>query len=138
VRGFQIKTPRMKLRGLAVLVLFLVLPAMLKAQPWADNYSRAGRSALTPPEGFEPYSGPDHFDYVSLSRSYGIYLSSGEVIVTFRGDGQPPETVRIRFAGSNRQSPPVAEDPLPGVIHYYIGNDPRLWRTDVHRFQHVR
>ena len=136
--GFQIKAPRMRLRGLLVLILILAFPVLLKAQPWADNYSRAGRSALTPPEGFEQYSGPDHIDYVSNSRGYGVYLSSSEVKVIFSGDGQPPETVRICFAGSNRQSPPVAEEPLPGVVHYYIGNDPKLWRTDVHRFQRVR
>jgi beta-propeller repeat-containing protein len=138
VPGFQIEILRMKFRGLLVLILFLVFPVLLKAQPWADSYSRAGRRGLTLPQGFEQYSGPDRIDYVSSSRGYRVYLSSGEVRVTFRGDGQPPETVRIRFAGSNQQSPPEAEDPLPGVIHYYVGNDPRFWRADVHRFQRVR
>ena len=94
VPGFQVNTPRMKLRGLLVLILFVAFPVLLKAQPWADNYSRAGRSALAPPEGFERYSGPDHIDYVSLSPGYEIYLSSGEVRVTFSGDGQPPEIAK--------------------------------------------
>ncbi len=138
LRGFQIDFLRMKRRPALVLILLFSFPVLLSAQPWADTYERAGGNALTPPAGFEKYSGPEQVDYVSVAPGYVVYLSSGEVKIAFSGDGRPPEIVRIHFAGSNSQSRAAAEDPLPGVIHYYIGNDPRLWRTDVRRFHRLR
>ena len=93
------------------------------------------------PMGFEKYVGQSNVDFVAQSPGYSVYLSRGEVIVSFgsrAGESVPPELVRISFAGTNKQSQASAEDPLPGVIHYYIGNDPSLWRTNVQRFRRVR
>src|SRR4029077_15698988 len=93
------------------------------------------------PMGFEKYVGQSNTYFVAQSRDYSVYLSSSEVILTFNssaGQSMAPEQVRVRFARANRQVRASAEDPLPGVIHYYIGNDPSQWRTDVQRFRRIR
>ena len=137
MRGFQVSTVRIKFLPRLALILFIAFPTVLTAQPWAENYDRSARNLLRHPAGFEKYSGPGQSDYVSVSLGYSVYLSPGEVILAFSGDTRPPEMVRIRFTGANPQSRPSAEEPLPGVTHYYIGNDPKLWRTDVQRFRRI-
>jgi beta-propeller repeat-containing protein len=138
LRGFQIKTLPIRLPLGLILIFLLGFPITGAAQPWAQDYDRPGKSALARPGGFEKYSGPGQFDYFSLSPGYSVYLSSSEATLAFTGGDQPPEIVRIRFAGAHRLTQPDAEDPLPGVTHYYTGDDPKLWRTDVHRFRRIR
>ena len=137
MRGFQGSAGRIKFLPRLALILFIAFPTVLTAQPWAENYDRSARNLLRHPAGFEKYSGPGQSDYVSVSLGYSVYLSPGEVMLAFSGDTRPPEMVRIRFSGANPQSRPSAEEPLPGVTHYYIGNDPKLWRTDVQRFRRI-
>ena len=137
MRGFQVSAGRTKFLPMFALILFIAFPIVLTAQPWAGNYDRSARNLLRHPAGFEKYRGPGQSDYVSVSLGYSVYLSPGEVMLAFSGDTRPPEMVRIRFTGANPQSRPSAEEPLPGVTHYYIGNDPKLWRTDVQRFRRI-
>ena len=121
------------------LFLFLLgFSTFLQAQPWAQGHDRPANTHLALPAGFEKYAGSPGIDYVSRSLGYSVYLSSGEVTLHLNGRDASPETVRIRFMGAGRHSQPSAEEPLPGVIHYYLGDDPKLWRTDVQRFHRIR
>ncbi len=43
----------------------------------------------------------------------------------------PSATLRIAFAGANPAPTLAAEDALPGVANYLIGNDPAQWQTNV-------
>src|SRR5687767_13677468 len=36
------------------------------------------------------------------------------------------------------QVQPVAEERLPGVVHYFVGRDPRYWHTNVPTYGRVR
>jgi hypothetical protein len=46
--------------------------------------------------------------------------------------------VRLVFEGGARSLEPRGVDPLPGVQHYYLGNDPSGWRTNARAFAAVR
>ncbi len=46
--------------------------------------------------------------------------------------------VRMRLAGANAQANVSALDELPGKSNYFIGNDPRRWRTNVANFARVK
>src|SRR5215472_11381704 len=50
--------------------------------------------------------------------------------------GESPIVVTLEYA--NPHARPEALDPLPGVSNYYLGNDPKKWRTDVPHFARVR
>jgi hypothetical protein len=104
MRGFQVSAGRIKFLPRLALILFIVFPTVLTAQPWAENYDRSARNLLRHPVGFEKYSGPGQSDYVSVSLGYSVYLSPGEVMLAFSGDTRPPEMVRIRFTGRTRKA----------------------------------
>jgi uncharacterized repeat protein (TIGR01451 family) len=66
----------------------------------------------------------------------GLRPESGEKRV------EPPApvraTVRMRLDGADPTVEPEGLDPLPGVSHYYIGDDPRQWVTSVPAYGQVR
>ncbi|MCJ7588221.1 MAG: SBBP repeat-containing protein [Candidatus Aminicenantes bacterium] len=45
-----------------------------------------------------------------------------------------PSSVRLHFAGANPNTQVVGQDQLPGIINYFLGEDPASWRTDVPTF----
>ena len=44
---------------------------------------------------------------------------------------QSPQVVRMRLAGGNAKARVIGLDELPGRNNYFIGNDPKKWRTNV-------
>src|SRR5258708_905836 len=55
------------------------------------------------------------------------------------GAAQAPArvTVRQRWVGANSHPHVVGMDPIAATSHYFIGNDPRQWRTNVPLFNKV-
>jgi len=49
-----------------------------------------------------------------------------------------PDLVRLRLVGANPVAKAVGEAQLPGRSNYFIGNDPRKWRTNVPTYAKVR
>ncbi len=58
----------------------------------------------------------------------------------FEAISQPVENavIRLRPVGSNPEPRITGEDKLPGVSNYFIGNDPRKWRTNVEAYAKVK
>ncbi len=58
----------------------------------------------------------------------------------FEAISQPGENavIRLRPVGSNPEPRITGEDKLPGVSNYFIGNDPRKWRTNVEAYAKVK
>src|SRR6266403_72175 len=46
--------------------------------------------------------------------------------------------LRMRFEGSNPKAQIAGLDVMPGRVNYFIGNDPKKWRTDVRTFSRVK
>jgi hypothetical protein len=46
----------------------------------------------------------------------------------------PPSFVRLHFVGANPNAQVIGQGPLPGIVNYYLGDDPAGWRTDVPTF----
>lgn len=42
-----------------------------------------------------------------------------------------PAVLRLRFEGANPDTHVVGEEQLPGIVNYFIGNDPAKWRTNI-------
>ncbi|HYJ88611.1 MAG TPA: SBBP repeat-containing protein, partial [Pyrinomonadaceae bacterium] len=49
-----------------------------------------------------------------------------------------PRVLRMGIVGGDKSALAVGTDKLPGKVNYFIGRDPRLWRTDVSTFERVR
>ena len=43
----------------------------------------------------------------------------------------PPSVVRLRFEGANLAPEVMGTERLPGIVNYFIGNDPAKWRTNL-------
>jgi len=62
-----------------------------------------------------------------------LLLSSTQAVIQA---GESPVVLTLQHANPHARG--EALDRLPGVSNYYIGNDPKKWRTDVPHFARVR
>ncbi len=84
-------------------------------------------------------------EYVARGAGYSIHLTSGLTSgeATLELQASPPisnlkSRIRLRPIGANTGVVPEPLDPLPGRSNYFIGNDPREWRTDIPTYSKVR
>ena len=50
---------------------------------------------------------------------------------------RPVQVVRLKFAGASTPAAITGRDQLPGKTNYFIGNDPKQWRTNVPNYSAV-
>ena len=53
-------------------------------------------------------------------------------------ESQAPSVLRLRLMGANPNARATGLDPLPGKSNYFIGNDPKKWRTNVPQYAKVK
>jgi hypothetical protein len=129
------------------------------SQPGAANtleLSRIEHSALAESYGklpltFEPNRGQTdaRVKFVSHGPGYTLFLTSDEAVLRLQpsGEGDRLRTtekpradavLQMKLVGANPAPQIAALDELPGKSNYFIGNDPRLWRTNVPNYAKVR
>ncbi len=91
-------------------------------------------------------------EFIARGPGYTLFLNSTEAIFALKRDGKsvrsnqsaiihnqgPQSAIRLKLLGASASSAAEAIDPLPGHSNYFIGNDPRRWRTDVPNYSRVR
>ena len=94
------------------------------------------------PLHFEPNQGQAAHGVQFLARApgYQLYLLPDAAVLALHGKNQPASFVRMQLVGDAVNAQPVIEGlaALPGRSHYYLGNDPQQWQTDVPNFAKVR
>jgi hypothetical protein len=90
--------------------------------------------AVELPIVFEPNVGQTDPRVQFLSRTKGstLFLTRTEAVLALRG-----KVLRMGLEGAAPATPQGLE-PLPGVTHYYVGNDPAKWHTGVPQFGRVK
>ncbi|MGA2329674.1 MAG: SBBP repeat-containing protein [Bryobacteraceae bacterium] len=101
---------------------------------------------MSVPLNFEPNQGQadSTVQFVSRGSGYALFLTPGEVVLNLErqppasaaSTGQTPEaasvdTLRMSLIGANAKANPVGLVPQPGVVSYFIGNDPKKWRSGI-------
>jgi len=92
--------------------------------------------------------------FVAHGKGYALALAPTEALLSLtppivatslhdRPAGNPPSpppasTVHFRFPGANPDAAMRAEQPLPGIVNYLVGNDPEQWRTNIPTTARVR
>jgi hypothetical protein len=70
-----------------------------------------------------------------VDERVGYYVQSGGQSLWFTADGMamalPETTLRLEFLGANPSARLEGGDKLPGIVNYFIGNDPSRWRTNI-------
>jgi hypothetical protein len=98
--------------------------------------------------------------FVSHGTGYGLFLTSQEAVISlqqsmamnlsplhrtayFRALRKSRQAgrmtvLRMRLEGANPAAQIAGIDRLPGKVNYFIGNDPKNWRTDVPSYARVK
>jgi uncharacterized protein (TIGR03437 family) len=107
------------------------------------------------PSAFEPNLGQTAPEVRFLTRGGGMtafFTDTEAVMVLHKGEQpshdalhrpDPPAkveqaVVRMKLAGVTRPRRATGLEKLPGVSNYFIGNDPKKWRTDVPHYARIR
>ncbi len=102
----------------------------------AQRPSLAGR-----PLNFESNLGqaPTGVQFIAHGPAYAIELTEREAALSFGGQASnAAKLIRLRVQGGDPQARPAAEEPLPGRVNYFIGNNPSNWRTNIATYNKVR
>src|ERR1035441_3836875 len=101
---------------------------------------------MTVPLSFEPNQGQaaSTVQFLSRGSGYALFLTPGQVFLNLerqqpasaKATAQTPEaasvdTVRMTLIGANPKANAVGLDPQPCVASYFIGNDPKRWRSGI-------
>ena len=81
---------------------------------------------------FEPNQGQTHSSVQYLTRS--VYLDSTRA--ASHTNAEMP--VVMELIGARKDARGEGLDPLPGITSYFMGNDPKKWRSGVPHFGKVR
>ena len=142
---------------------FLCLPPAQAVSQGAPAVStpQAAEAYGRLPLSFEANQGQSDRQVKFLSRGsgYALFLTRKEAVLTLRKpDGkalsrahlataafakdkpepQSETVLRMRLVGANATARVTGLKELPGKSNYFIGNDPRKWRTDVPNYAKVK
>jgi len=86
--------------------------------------------------------------FLARGSGYGLFLTANEAVLSLRNErvggnahdsNDPPSTVlRMKLEGTNANPQIAGFAELPGKSNYFIGNDPRQWRTDIPTYAKVK
>jgi hypothetical protein len=95
------------------------------------------RSLDTLPLSFEPNRGQvaEQVAFLAHMPGYGLQLNSSEARFVTADATDAPLTMKL--IGADPRAAGVGLDPLPGSANYFIGKDPRSWRTGIPTFARV-
>ena len=133
-------------------------PATVKSGPVCEKRSsgNAGTAVRAETYGnlllsFEANAGQtdQEVKFISRGSGYSLFLTNREAVLALthrdpKAAAAPqrstPQTAVLRMQVVGAQSSPeiTGQDPLPGKVNYFIGNDPAKWRTDVATYAKVR
>src|SRR5947208_7962193 len=145
-----------------VLVSVLALPLTIAPGPWTLHATAAvpeGKVTVQEAYGklplhFEANQGQTASQVKFLSRGpgYTLFLTPTEAVLALKqAKGEDslratrhalreddPTVLRMKIEGANPSPPATGLDPLPGIVNYFIGDDPAQWRTNVPTYAKVR
>jgi hypothetical protein len=104
------------------------------------------------PMRFERNEGQTDANVKFLARGagYRLFLTPDEAVIALRKspsvepsltrtvDSSTSTALRLRFLATNTATAVVGMEKLPGQSNYFVGNDPRQWRTQVPAYARVR
>src|SRR5256712_1897281 len=143
------------------------VPAGATLQPQATNLLPIVQSYGKLPLSFEKNEGQtdSQVQFLARGRGYTLFLTPTEAVLALRhkdplapssgerarvrGNSQssprPTEregqgegaVLRMRLEGAKADAPVTGLERLPGIVNYFIGNDPAKWRTNIPTYTKV-
>src|ERR1035441_5751161 len=112
-----------------------------RAAPLSTNRPEA--RLLSAPLSFEPNQGQlaSPVQFVTRGSGYALFLTPGKVVLNLerqKAEAARVDTVRMGLIGANPKAEAVGLDRQPGVVSYFIGNDPKKWRSGIPTYGKVK
>jgi hypothetical protein len=122
----------------------------------AQNQPQLAASFGKLPLSFEANQGQTAAEvkFLSRGRGYALFLTGDEAVLELQESGVRSresesksenrktkgenEVVRLRLVGAKPGAAVTASDELLGKVNYFIGNDPKKWRTNLPTYAKVR
>ncbi len=99
------------------------------------------RRVATPnlPLTFEKNTGhyPREVQFVARSGAGTLFLTRREAVLALR-KGEKAAALRLKLQGSNTKVVASGLDRQPGIVNYFIGNDPKQWCANVPTYSRVK
>ena len=88
--------------------------------------------------------------FLSRGNGYTTFLTTGGMVLSLRPSQQasdanepnktqaPAVILQFTLEGANPNAVVVGEDPQPGRVNYFIGNNPEQWHTNVPTYGRIR
>lgn len=76
-------------------------------------------------------------NFVARGRGYTLSLTGNEAVLSLRS-ADSRAVVRMQPVNANPKPAITGVDQLPGVSNYFLGNNPKQWRTNVPHFAKVK
>jgi uncharacterized protein (TIGR03437 family) len=98
--------------------------------------NRPEAKLLSVPLSFEPNQGQlaAPVQFVTRGSGYALFLTPGRVVLNLerqQAQAASADTLRMSLIGANPKANAVGLAPQPGVVSYFIGNDPKKWRSGI-------
>jgi hypothetical protein len=71
--------------------------------------------------------------FLSRGRGYTLFLTSSEAVLALN-----KSALHMRLLGANSNAQATGVEELSGTVNYFIGNDPKKWRTNVPTYGKVK
>jgi hypothetical protein len=87
--------------------------------------------------------------YLARGQGYALFLTDTGAVLSLQKPAAPSAdttdpsqadagtVLRLQLVGAQAAAPVAGEDPLAGTSNYFIGNDPRQWRTAIPTYGRV-
>ena len=99
------------------------------------------RRVATPnlPLTFERNTGhwPKEVQFVARSGGGTLFLIRREAVLALR-KGDNATALRLKLQGSNAKAVASGLEKQPGIVNYFIGREPKQWRTNVPTYSRVK
>jgi uncharacterized protein (TIGR03437 family) len=96
---------------------------------------------LSQPLSFEANQGQTDpaVKFLSRGNGYALFLTRDSAVFKLRSfrQNESAAVVRMKLAGAKRDSKVSGADALPGIVNYFMGNDPNKWINSVSTFGRV-
>src|SRR5438477_570606 len=79
-----------------------------------------------------------HVRYLARGSGYTVFLTAKDAVLVLQDRHGEAAALRLNLADGNDRAPISALGKLSGKSNYFIGNDPKKWRTDLPLFSKVR
>src|SRR5206468_3381471 len=92
------------------------------------------------PLAFEQNIGQDdqRVKYLSRGAGYTLFLTQDEAVLALAAGKKSADVVRVKLNGASTGAHVTALERLKWDNNYFIGNDPKKWRTHVANYRKVQ